>query len=1304
VARAIAAAGVVVTLRAERADLRARFAASSLRDAPGLARAIEAVCFRLRDQPAAHDRLRQLFQTNEPAAAAQARALLAADPKDGFAAHVAGLLAYRQGAWAEADRLLRVTRAQTPDDPEANANHAAILRKLGRLAEAEQAARAALRLAPERTETHNNLGNILRDAGQFEAAITSFETAVRARPDFADAWANLAWVRVLCGQAEEAERAARHAIAADPTNPNGHNNLGLALMRQSRLREAEDALRQALTLKPDFALAHSNILFCLNYREDLSAEAIFAEYQDWDRRHARPLAPAAPGWNVDTAADRRLRVGYVSPDFRHHAVAMFAEPLLAAHDRSRIELFCYAELALGDATTERFKAMADHWRPTIGMDDDAVAAMIRADGIDVLVDLAGHTAGNRLLVFARRPAPVQVAFMLGHGYTSGLSAIDAFLADEHLVPLGSETLFSETVVRLPRIPLAYLPPAAMPDVTPPPCLRNGFITFGYFGRTVRLNDRVLGVWAALLRAIPTARLMLNNGPFAEPAGRDRMLARFAALGITADRLILTCTAPQPVTWAAYGAIDIALDPFPHNAGTTTIEALWMGVPVLTLADRPSVGRFGASILATLGLEDWVAADPAAYIARAVRAASDPAALAALRADLRPRFQASPLHDARGLAAAIEDAYRALSHPRRTEESPRALFLRGDIEAALAAAARLPNDADSLHIQALVAFQRGDPTAGAALLARAPARADLLTDRGVMLRAARRPADAEAAYRAAIALDPDFAPALGNLGNLLLDAGQTDAAEALFTRALAQTPDQPWLLRGKALALIAREAAWEAETLLRRALAVAPNDAEAHETLGALLCQTGRPIEAEQHHRAGLRGLRDRPRSLGNLAIALQTQGRHQEADACYHEALRLRPTYASMHGNALFGLNYRDDLSAEAIFAEYRAWDTAHAAHAPPIVRRPRRDKLRVGYISPDFRQHAVAHFALPWIAAHDRSSLDVILYAEVARPDAMTARFRDAATLWRDTAGLTDEAVAAMIRDDGVDVIVDLAGHTGGNRLLALARRPAAVQIEALLGLGTTTGMRAMDAFLADDRLAPPGTEAVFSEQIIRLPRIPLVYAPQEGMPAPSPSPCHADGTITFGYFGRVQRLTPRTIATWSRILRAVEGSRLLLNSHPFTEPAFRALIAGRFAEHGVGAERLEMRFTAPQSATWETYAQVDIALDPFPHNAGTTTIEALWMGVPVITRADRPTVGRLGAAILGALGLDDWVAADDDTYVARAVALAADPRALTDARATLRERFEASPLRDAPGLTAVTENAYRALLDAASSQARAA
>ncbi len=1313
VARAVAAASDLTALARLRGELRQRVAASPLLDATGLAREVEAAYRMLWDEWREGDvaRLHRLYAAgNSTEAHTHASRMVGRDPANAEAHHVLGLLAYHDKRLHEAVDHMRAAIAVGPASAELHANHAAILRSLGRLADAEAAARAALALEPERVGALNNLGNILRDGGRYHESADCYQAAVRVDPHFIEAWVNLAWVLALAGQASRAEDAACRAIAIAPTNADAHNNLGLALMRQGRLLEAEAALRQALALKPDFALPHSNILFCLNYKPDATAEEIFSEYQCWDRQHARPLMPASPSFALDQTPGRRLRVGYVSPDFRQHAVALFAEPLLAAHDRSAVELYCYAEVPAEDAVTQRFHALADHWRSTVGLNDADLAQRIRDDRIDVLVDLAGHTAGNRLLTFARKPAPVQVTYLVGHGYTTGLSAMDAFLADAELAPPGAEPLFSERVIRLSRIPLAYEPPADMPDVAPLPAQANGFVTFGYFGRTVRLNDGVLAAWAQILHGVPGSRLMLNSAPFGEAAGRELMIARFSALGIEASRLTLAYTSPQPRTWAAYGEIDIALDPFPHNAGTTTIEALWQGVPVITLAGRPTVGRFGASILHAVGLDDWITRDVDHYVARTVEAAADLVSLARLRAALRPRFAASPLRDPVGLAREVEAAYRGMWQAWCDGDGPgmQRLMATGDLDGAkrLADIALAADSADvvALHVLGLVQFNQGDAAAGIALLQRSVAvrqEVDVLSDLGVMLRTQGRPAEAEAAYRKALRIDPSSVHALGNLGNVLLDQHRAGEAEAALDEALNHAPNKPWLLRSLALSMLARDATDRAEALLRQALAIDTTDAETHETLAALLGRSGHPIEAEAHHRAALPRLHQRHRALSNLAIVLQTQGRYAEAEQCCRDALVAKPDYAAAHCNLLYSLNYRPDLSAEAIFAEYREWDRQHAAQLFPAapqfgVNRAENRRLRVGYVSADFRRHSVAWFAEPLLAAHDRASVELFCYADVAAPDAVTARFRQLADQWRDIAGVNDAAVAEMIRADRIDVLVDLTGHTAGSRLLVFARKPAPVQVAYLLGHGYSSGLRAMDAFLADDLLAPPGADALFSEAIVRLPRIPLAYAPPDEMPPVAPLPASTNGYVTFGHFGRPDRLNDTVIAAWARILHAVPNARLVLNSMPFREPAFRDLFTTRFATHHIAADRLELLATAPQPRTWAAYGAVDIALDPFPHNAGTTTIEALWFGVPVVSLAGRPSVGRFGAMILHAVGMECWVTSNVDEYVARAVAAAADVAVLARDRRELRQRVAASPLCDAPGLARLVETAYRDLWNA--------
>jgi predicted O-linked N-acetylglucosamine transferase (SPINDLY family) len=423
----------------------------------------------------------------------------------------------------------------------------------GRLKEALEAFRQAVTNEPASAMAHCNLGTVLFALDCNAEALAELNTALQLDPGHALAHGNLGALLARSGCPITGESASRTAISLMPNEHGWLINLGVALFAQGRHAEADKIYRKALAIRPDYAAGHGNLLFALNYRTDVTADAIFAEYRNWDRRHAQPLASESLPFTLDRTPGRRLRIGYVSADFRQHAVAMFAEPLLAAHDRSNVELYLYAGVAAEDAATERFRSLADHWRGTLGLSDAQLAELVRSDRIDVLVDLAGHSAGNRLLTFARRPAPVQVAYLLGHGYSTGLSAMDAFLADAILAPDDADAVFSERLIRLPRIPLAYAPPEEMPPPAPLPARTNGYVTFGHFGRTERLNDAVIAAWARILHAVPRSRLILNNRPFQEPGFRALFLARFAAHGIEPARLDLVYTTPQPRTWAPMAA-------------------------------------------------------------------------------------------------------------------------------------------------------------------------------------------------------------------------------------------------------------------------------------------------------------------------------------------------------------------------------------------------------------------------------------------------------------------------------------------------------------------------------------------------------------------------------------------------------------------------------------------------------------------------------------------------------------------------------------------------------------------------------
>jgi predicted O-linked N-acetylglucosamine transferase (SPINDLY family) len=592
-----------------------------------------------------------------PAAEAIYRQILGADPDHVGALIMLAAIGHQTGHAQAALDLLDRALAVDPAQPAVHYGRALALQGLGRAAEAEAAYRRAIALKPDYVEALHNLAALHQGQGRYAAAIAAYGRVLAIRPDFVDAYNNLGVA--LRDESRYADAAAsfRQGLRVAPDHAELHNNLAVVLKAQGRLDEAVPLYERALALKPDYLGAHDNILMSLNYRAGHADEAVFSAHRDWDRRHGAPRAPAEPAAPRDFDPERRLRIGYVSPDLRQHSVAFFIEPLLAAHDRQAVEIFCYANVAKPDETTRRLQALADHWRPVDRLGEAAIADLVRADGIDILVDLAGHSSGNLLTVFARKPAPVQVTW-LGYPNTTGLAAIDYRLTDTIADPPGAERWHSETLEFLPHGFLCYRPPADAPAVGPLPASATGVVTFGSFNNLAKVTPQVVEVWAAILRGVPHARLLLKAGAFADAEARRYFEDRFGACGIAPDRLDLAPQIPGMAEHLAqYHRLDLALDPFPYNGTTTSCEALWMGVPVLTLAGRRHAGRVGASLLTGLGLEAFIAADEDAYVAAATRLAGDLPGLAAWRAGLRARLARAPLCDGAGFARQVEAAYR-----------------------------------------------------------------------------------------------------------------------------------------------------------------------------------------------------------------------------------------------------------------------------------------------------------------------------------------------------------------------------------------------------------------------------------------------------------------------------------------------------------------------------------------------------------------------------------------------------------------------------------------------------------------------
>lgn len=529
----------------------------------------------------------------------------------------------------------------------------------GRLTEAADCYRDALHIKPTYVEANCNLGTVLNDLGRLEEAETTLRRVLAIKPDHVEAHGNLGNTLKELGRSAEAETSYRRALELNPNLAEVHNNLGNLLQDMGRLDEAEASYRQAMLLKPDYHKAHSNLLFLLNYNPRIAPEIAFEEARKFGQRVADEVAAPFTAWSCGMQPVR-LRIGFVSGDFRNHPVGYFLENLLQHLDRTSLELIAYPTDPWVDEATERFRPYFSTWKPLYGLNDEAAARQIHSDGIHILIDLSGHSRYNRLPVFAWKPAPVQISW-LGYFATTGVAEIDYLIADPWTLLETEEKYFTERIWRLPETRLCFTPPAVEVEVSSLPALANGYVTFGCFNNLTKMNDGVVELWSHVLAAVPDSRLFLKSKQLGDASVRRRTIERFSSHGIVADRLVMEGAESRAKYLSAYHRVDISLDPFPYPGGATTVESLWMGVPVLNLAGQSFLFRQGAGFLMNAGLPGWFANDPEEYVALAALYAGDQQSLAVLRNGLRQQVAASPIMNGRRLAtyfgAAMQDMWR-----------------------------------------------------------------------------------------------------------------------------------------------------------------------------------------------------------------------------------------------------------------------------------------------------------------------------------------------------------------------------------------------------------------------------------------------------------------------------------------------------------------------------------------------------------------------------------------------------------------------------------------------------------------------
>ena len=518
----------------------------------------------------------------------------------------------------------------------------------------------ALKCNPNHEVVYYNLAIIYKQRWQLEDAIACYQKVLQLNPANADAYANLGTVLQKQGKIEGAIAFYQKAIELNPTNADAYANLGTVLQEQGQLQDAEIYYRRALQIRPSHSIAYSNLLLSMSYNSYHDAHKIFAEHVRFAKQIAEPLYPNNPAYLNERIPSRRLKIGYVSPDFRKHSVAYFIEPVLAEHNRDYFKVFCYSDVLIPDEVTKRIQQYADTWRNIAGISDIQAAQLIQKDKIDILIDLSGHTSRNPLLLFARKPAPVQVSW-IGYPATTGLSTIDYKIVDRHTDPPGmTEHYYTEKLIYLPDSFLCYLPDKDSPKIGDLPALKTGHISFGSFNNFTKVSPIVLELWTGLLKSVPNARLILKTEIFSDRTTHDRLMNIFTDQGIEEKRIELFSFSPTTKEHLEmYNRIDIGLDTFPYNGTTTTCEAMWMGVPVITLEGNSHASRVGVSILSNVGLPELIAKTPNGYIANAVNLANDLEKLKSLRKTLRDMMTQSLLTNAKCFTANLEISYRKI---------------------------------------------------------------------------------------------------------------------------------------------------------------------------------------------------------------------------------------------------------------------------------------------------------------------------------------------------------------------------------------------------------------------------------------------------------------------------------------------------------------------------------------------------------------------------------------------------------------------------------------------------------------------
>jgi len=814
----------------------------------------------------------------------------------------------------------RAASLLAPEDPAITYSLGATLQATGALDEALIAYRMVLEQMPDNAAAHNNIGSVLQNQGQIELAQQSFLRALEIEPNFADALCNMGVCTLGVGRLDESLDYTRRAIALNPAHLQARTNLTAILFRQGRNDEVIKQCRLALEINPDWKFIHSNLLFSLSHSEQLAPAAVFSEHLRYAEQFEAPQRTTWPRHANVRDPERRLRIGFVSADLYNHVVSSFITPVFE-HLRHApgLELLVYANSLHDDESSRQLKTLVAVWRQVEKLNDEKLAQLISDDGIDILIDLSGHTGGNRLTTFARKPAPLQASW-IGYPMTTGLQAMDYYISDRYYSPPGLlDAQFTEKLLRLPAS-APFMPPTDAPAVSPAPALKNGHITFGSFNRPSKLSRKLIARWSALLRALPNARMVMAG--MSDESITDTLRAWFAEEAIASERLDFHRHTHTAAYLKLHEQVDICLDTSPYAGGTTTLYALWMGVPTLTMTGPTLPCRVGATIMSQTGLWEFIASDEADFIKKGVQLAGNLPHLAAIRMQARARMSNSSMGQPALIAAGLDHALRSMWQ-RWCEGLPPASFESEPEQSSLIERARSHKALHEVKVDvalplALEHHQAGRLEAAETLyLAILHVQADhAIANHNMGLLAGQLGYhDAALPYLyKALQCAGDESGFHYSYANGLLQAGQPQQALAVILAAIEHGHDsaQAQALRHRASQLLDGAGPSQAEEEQLIALFEAGRHAELETAAQALVTRypasgfawsvlgTAQQLQGKDALQTLLQAVELAPgdaQALSNLGNEWQSHDQHAQAITCYERALELDPQFTAAHEN-----------------------------------------------------------------------------------------------------------------------------------------------------------------------------------------------------------------------------------------------------------------------------------------------------------------------------------------------------------------------------------------------------------------------